>query len=243
MTSPRTLSRITGLLYLLTSLLFVFAVEVRANIIDSGNAATTSSNIRASATLFRAAFVADLVSSAGFLLMVLALYLLLRHVNHFAALAMVTLIAVMTAVAYLNALNQFSALAIATSPEYTRTFGQAGANALVMTFADIQDNGLGALELFWGLWLLPLGYLVIKSGWFPKAIGILLLIAGASWIGHFLVLFLAPDLGVIRSVLSFGTMGEIVFILWLLIMGARVPRPDAANLASPQRPVATNVTA
>jgi len=242
MKSPNAFARFTGLLYVLTSLLFVFAVEVRGHII-SDDAATTSANIRASATLFRVSFVADLVSGAGFLLMVLTLYLLLKHVNEFAALVMITLVAVMTAVAYVNALNQYSALTIATSAAYTRTFGQAAADAQVMMFTDVQRKGLETLELFWGLWLLPLGYLVFKSGWFPKVIGILLWVAGISWIGLFFLIFLAPNLHGVASVLNIGTIGEIVFILWLLTIGARVPRRDAAALGSAHPPVATRLGA
>src|SRR5207302_5046416 len=102
MISPKALARIAGSLYLGTSVLFVFAVQVRARIIEPGDASATTDNIRAAATLFRVAFVADLVSSVGFLLLALALYRLLKHVNEFAAVAMVTFVAVMTAVGYLK---------------------------------------------------------------------------------------------------------------------------------------------
>jgi len=153
---------------------FVFAVQVRSRLVEAGDAAATVENIRASATLFRIAFVADLVSGAWFLLTALALYQLLKHVHPLAAVAMAAFVAVSTAVGYLNTLNQFSALTIATSPQYTQAFGRAGSNALAMMFADIQSNGLTIQELFWGMWLFPLGYLVIKSGYFPRLLGALL---------------------------------------------------------------------
>jgi len=229
MTSPKTLARIAGLLYFGTSVTFVFAVQVR-NHVEATDAAATAANIRASATLFRVGFVADLVSMAGFLLVALALYLLLKHVDQFAALAMVALVAVMVAVGYLNALNQYSALTIATNPQYTQTFGQAGSNALVTMFTDIQGNGLDTQALFWGLWLLPLGYLVFKSGYFPKVIGPLLIIAGFSWIAQFLVIFLAPNLRSSLSFLAVGSDGELVFIAWLLVKGARVGASGVTSL-------------
>lgn len=226
-TSPKTLARIAGLLYLGTSVPFVFAVQVRSHIIEPGAAATVH-NIRASATLFRVGLVADLVSWAGFLVTALALYLLLKHTNQLAAVAMVALVAVMVAVGYLNTVNQYSALTIAMSAAYANGLGQAGANALVLMFTDVQSNGLDINELFFGLWLLPLSYLVIKSRYFPRVIGFLLIVAGLSWIGQFLVILLAPSLKGVISLLGVGSDAELVFIGWLLVRGARPPKPAPA---------------
>ncbi|TME77519.1 MAG: DUF4386 domain-containing protein [Chloroflexi bacterium] len=224
--SPKTLARIAGLLYLGTSVPFVFAVQVRSRIIEPADAAATVHNIRASATLFRVGLVADLVSWAGFLATALALYLLLKHANQLAAVAMVAFVAVMVAVGYSNTVNQYSAITIAMSAEYANGLGQAGANALVLMFTDVQGNGLDINELFFGLWLLPLSYLVIKSRYFPRVIGGLLIIAGLSWIAQFLVILLAPSLKGVISLLGIGSDGELVFIGWLLVRGARAPRPS-----------------
>ena len=223
--SPKTLARIAGLLYLGTSVPFVFAVQVRSRIIEPADAAATVHNIRASATLFRVGLVADLVSWAGFLATALALYLLLKHANQLAAVAMVAFVAVMVAVGYSNTVNQYSAITIAMSAEYANGLGQAGANALVLMFTDVQGNGLDINELFFGLWLLPLSYLVIKSRYFPRVIGGLLIIAGLSWIAQFLVILLAPSIKGVISLLGIGSDGELVFIGWLLVRGARAPRP------------------
>src|SRR6184192_1471769 len=212
--SPKTLARIAGLLYLGTSVHFVFAVQVRSRVIQPVDAAATVHNIRASATLFRVGLVADLVSWAGFLATALALYLLLKHANQLAAVAMV-------AVGYSNTVNQYSAITIAMSAEYANGLGQAGANALVLMFTDVQGNGLDINELFFGLWLLPLSYLVIKSRYFPRVIGGLLIIAGLSWIAQFLVILLAPSLKGVISFLGVGSDGELIFIGWLLVRGAR----------------------
>ena len=224
--SPKTLARIAGLLYLGTSVPFVFAVQVRSRIIEPADAAATVHNIRASATLFRVGLVADLVSWAGFLATALALYLLLKHANQLAAVAMVAFVAVMVAVGYSNTVNQYSAITIAMSAEYANGLGQAGANALVLMFTDVQGNGLDINELFFGLWLLPLSYLVIKSRYFPRVIGGLLIIAGLSWIAQFLVILLAPSIKGVISLLGIGSDGELVFIGWLLVRGARAPRPS-----------------
>ena len=214
------------MLYLGTSVPFVFAVQVRSRVIEPGDATATAHNIRASARLFRVALAADLVSWAGFLVTALALYLLLKHANQLAAVAMVAFVAVMVAVGYSNTVNQYSALTIGMNAEYASELGQAGANALVLMFTDVQGNGLDINELFFGLWLLPLSYLVIKSRYFPRVIGGLLIIAGLSWIAQFLVILLAPSLKGVISFLGVGSDGELIFIGWLLVRGARAPRPS-----------------
>ena len=224
--SPKTLARIAGLLYLGTSVPFVFAVQVRSRIIEPADAAATVHNIRASATLFRVGLVADLVSWAGFLVTALALYLLLKHANQVAALAMVAFVAVMVAVGYSNTVNQYSALTIATSAEYANALGRAGTNASTAATIGALRCGLDINELFFGLWLLPLSYLVIKSRYFPRVIGGLLIIAGLSWIAQFLVILLAPSLKGVISFLGVGSDGELIFIGWLLVRGARAPRPS-----------------
>src|SRR5207237_10063056 len=112
MSSPKTLARIAGLLYLGTSVPFVFAVQVRSRIIEPSDVAATVHNIRASATLFRVALVADRVSWAGFLVTALALFLLLKHANQLAAVAMVAFVAIMVVVGYSNTANQFCAMTL-----------------------------------------------------------------------------------------------------------------------------------
>jgi Domain of unknown function (DUF4386) len=84
---------------------------------------------------------------------------------------MVTIVAVSVAVQSLNLLNHYTARTIATSEEYPRMLGQAGSDQLGLLFADMQHNGFLIAQMFFGLWLLPLGYLVIKSGYFPKVLG------------------------------------------------------------------------
>lgn len=226
-TSPKTLARIAGLLYLISSVCFVFAESVRSGIAKSGNAAVAADNIRASATLFHVGLMVDLVSGAMFLFTAMALYWLLKHVNQPVAASMVIFVALSVGIGCLNLLNQYTALTIATHADYTKAFGQAGSDALVMLFADMQRNGLVIDHMFWGLWLLPLGYLVIKSGYFPRVIGALLIIGCFSWLAALFVRVLAPDRARIASLLALGAIGELIFILWLLVKGVRVPPSEA----------------
>ena len=227
MSSPRTLARVAGVLYLMMFVCATFAGSVRSRIIDSSDPAATATNIRASATLFRVGFVADLVQATFLLLAAMALYLLLRHVNQLAAQAMVTFVAVAVAIYCLNLLNQYTALRIATDQGSTRAFGRAGSDQLVLQFADMQHNGYYLAAMFFGLWLLPLGYLVITSGYVPKVLGVLLIIGGVGYLVDLFVRFLAPgfDAGISPLVVP-GAVAELSLAAWLLVKAARVPAPD-----------------
>ena len=98
-------------------------------------------------------------------------------------------------------------------------------------FTDARLHGLVIDELFWGLWLVPLGYLVIRSGQFPKLVGVLLFVAALSWIGQFTANLLAPGLPYVAAIGQLGGAGELVFVAWLLIVGIG-PRPARAREAA-----------
>lgn len=238
MPPPRTLARIAGLLYLLVALLGGFAIAVRSAVVVRGDAAATTESIRASATLFRLGFVSDLVANTCFLLTAMALYLLLKHVNQLVAAAMVTLVAVSAAIGALNLLNQYTALTIATGDAYISSFGKAGADALTLLFVDVFKNGYTLNAMFYGPWLVPLGYLVIRSGYFPKVLGGLLIIGGLGYLTLLFTTFLAPDAGEGAESLLGAISGipELVFMAWLLIKGVRVPAGAAPVPPIPSQP-------
>lgn len=236
MTSPKTIARVAGALYLAMAVLGAVGEQVRSSVIVTGNAATTADNLGGSVVLFRAGFVSNLLSNVFFLLTAMALYVLLSHVHRFAAAAMVTFVAVAVAIGYLNVLNDYTAMTIATDPHYAAAFGQAGSQELVRLFAGVQTSGGAIDEIFWGLWLLPLGYLVMRSAYFPRAVGVLLVIAGLSWTAQFFLGILAPEFGQTEAFLGLGAIGEFIFIGWLLVMSVRVPASDASLPATDQPP-------
>jgi Domain of unknown function (DUF4386) len=227
MLAPKTLARIAGALYLIVAVGGGFALSVNSAIVESGDAAATADNIRASATLFRLSFVSNLVAGTVWLLTAMALYLLLRHVHQLVAAAMVIFVAV-GAAGGLNLLNHYTALTIATSDAYTGTFGKAGADTLAMLFVDMERNGSGIAAMFFGLWLLPLGYLVIRSGYFPKALGVLLIVGCFGYLAALFTHFLAPDAQAAADMLFLvGGLPEFLLIAWLLVKGVRVPAAAA----------------
>lgn len=223
MTSPKTLARLAGVMYVIGSAGLVFDMLVQSRIVEPDNAAAAADFIRASETLLRVAFAVALVSIAAWLVAVLALYQLLKLGNELVALAMVILVALAVSVECVNLVNQYTALTVATNPDYTLAFGKPGSDALVMLVADMRHAGSVVIEMFWGLWLLPLGRLVIRSGYFPKALGVLLIVAGLSLGANLFLFVLAPDLARSASFLVVGDLGEIPFVLWLLVKGAGAP--------------------
>lgn len=228
---PRTVGRIAGLLYLGVAVCTMFAeLAVRGRIVVPGDASATAGGIRASATLFRVSILVDLVGAILFLLTAMALYVLLRHVHQMLAASMVVLVAVSVAITCANLLNQYSALVVATRPGAGGAFGDAGSDALVLLFVDAQRNGGLVNTIFYGLWLLPLGWLVIRSGYFQKVLGILLIAGCVGWLVLFLAHFLAPGPGHSIAVVvdTVDGIAELSFVAWLLAVGARdrpVPAP------------------
>jgi hypothetical protein len=232
--SPSTCAKVAGAMYLLLAATAFFAVYVNSQIIESGDAAATANNMRDSTTLFRYGFVADILQATFFLLTAMAFYLLFRHVNQLVAAAMVVIVAVSVSIQSLNMLNQYTALTIATGKGYTETLGQAGSDGLAMLFADMQENGVLIAQMFFGLWLIPLGYLVFKSGYFPKVFGILLTMGCAMYLIELFAHFLAPGFADDTKPFT-GTLqalSEMPFLLWLLVKGVHdphVPRREPEN--------------
>ncbi|MBB6171332.1 hypothetical protein HNR23_001392 [Nocardiopsis mwathae] len=231
MIAPRTLARIAGTLYLLVSAFTIFAGVVNMRIVEAGDAAATADNIGASAALFRLGFVSELVGAVFFLSTAMALYLLLKHVDQRVAAAMVTVVAVSVAIQCLNLLNQNAALMIATGQAYEDTLGPDSADRLALLFTDLYHDGYLIAQTFFGLWLLPLGYLVVKSGYFPKMLGYLLMVGACGHLADVFARLLAPDFGAAISlyVMTPAAIAEISFMLWLVVRGVRTPEPDRAR--------------
>jgi hypothetical protein len=235
MISTKSLARVAGALYLMVAVTIGIAQAAGGALVVAGDAAATTAHIRASETLFRVGVFADLLSATFFLLTAMALYVLLRNVNRLAAAAMVTLVAVSVAIQALNLVSETAALAIATDPGYARALGAGGSEALTLLFANLQHDGFLISQMFFALWLLPLGYLVVKSGAFPKTLGYLLALACAGYLVDLSAYFLMPSME--NLVLPFsaaaGAIGELAFIAWLLVKGARFPVDPSRTVGTP----------
>lgn len=129
-----------------------------------------------------------------FVFLAMTLCLLLRHANKSVAGAIVILVPIATTMMCFNNVFQFAALLVATDVSYVAAFGAEGSKALVLLLLDMHHYGFLIAQIFFGLWLVPLGYLAFKSGMFPKALGVVLIVAGASYLVDMLAAFLVPDL-------------------------------------------------
>lgn len=224
--NPKKTARIAGLLYLIVAVCGGFAeLYVRKFlIVVPDNAAGTASNIVASERLFRIAFVSDLVMIMSYLLLGLILYLLLREVDQNVALVMVVFNLVGIPILCLNMLNHFASLYVLSGADYLSSFSGEQLNALALFFLDLHNYGYIIAQVSTGSWLLPLGYLVYKSAYFPNLLGILLMIASAGYLVDLLAQFLLPEIaGSVEAVaLAPAALAELSFLLWLLIKGVNL---------------------
>jgi hypothetical protein len=226
MSSPKRLARIAGLLYLIVGIFGGFAIAyVTAKVYVPGDAATTAAHVLTNSRLVRLGVLADLFQATVFVFLAMTLYVLLKDVNKNVARAVVILVAIATTIMCLNEVFQFAAMLVATDGSYVAAFGTAGSNALVMLLLDMHHYGFLIAQIFFGLWLVPLGYLVYTSGRFPKALGVVLIVGGGSYLVDMLAAFLVPDVGAqIHGVLAIPpTIAEIWMLGYLLVEGVKVP--------------------
>lgn len=222
-------ARTAGILYLILAVCGGFAeFFVRKGLIVAGDAAATVSNILAAQPLFRLGIASELTGQVMFVLLVLALYELLKTVNRKHAMAMVAFVLVAATITSLNMLNQFAALYLLGGGAHLAAFDAGQVQALAMMFLDLHHAGYVIAQVFFGLWLLPLGYLIYRSGFIPKFVGVLLMIACLGYLVDVATFFLVPGFGPTFSLVTF--VGEPVLLLWLLVRGVNVQRWESRAL-------------
>ena len=215
------IARIAGILYLSVAILAPLGDMVfRAGLVIQGDAAATASNIMASEGKYRLGFMSDLFTQVIHVFLVLFLYKLLKPINKNQAKIMLVLGLVSVPITMLNELNNIAPLLLLSGADYLNVFPADQLNALVTFFIDLRAQGVSISTIYWGLWLFPMGYLIFKSSYLPKYLGILLIIAGAGYLIDFVLFFLFPSLSI--SIVIFTFWGEVLFPLWLLIKGVRV---------------------
>ncbi len=223
-------ARFAGLLYLIVIICGVFAeFFVRASLIVPGDATQTANQIMASESLFRLGFVSDLVMMTAYLMLAFTLYVLLKPIGKNLALLFLLFTLAGVAIMCLNMLNQFSALLLLSGADYLNVYDANELNAQVLFFLNMHKYGYSIAQIFFGLWLFPLGYLVYQSGYFPKILGVLLMVASIAHLIEFFIIFLFPTYTeAVSGVLDIPIIiGEFSFCLWLVIRGAK---PQSAPL-------------
>lgn len=217
-------ARIAGFLYLLLAVLGpVLLIYVPSTLTAPGDAAATARNIATHESLLRLGIALDLIGGALGLAVALALYQLFETVDTKLAWLVVILGGLLPcAIYFLNSLNWCAALVLVHGDSIAPAFVGPQRDELVMLFMRLHHYGIVVSFVFAGLWLLPLGALVIKSGFIPKPIGWWLVLAGFSWLAQSFAPILLPRFADVVSNVGVPLgLGEVVFLLWLLLMGAK----------------------
>ena len=229
MNSTKKQARVAGLLYLLIGITApIGLIYVPGKLIVAGDAAATANNIRASQWLLRLGIASELFHQVIGIFLVLALYRLFKAVNEKHAVLMVILGALVSVpIVFLNVLNDIAALILVSGASFLSVFEKPQLDALAYLFIRLHGQGIIVAAIFWGLWLFPFGILVIQSGFIPRALGVLLMIAGVGYLASSFTTLVLPQYQ--RFVGPFATileLGELPIIFWLLIWGAKLKRSD-----------------
>lgn len=219
------LARTAGFVYLIVVLTGIVSLAyVPSQLIHPGDAAKTVASIQASQDLFRIGIAAGFVCYLAFLLLPLLLYRLLGHVSQTAGVLMVILAIVSVPISLFNIAHKLDVLSLLGGNDYLSALPAEQLQTAVMLSLERYNNGLLVAMLFWGLWLLPLGYLIFKSRALPRVLGVLLM---AGCVGYLIAVFgdvLSASWGdflLAKYVTLPASLGEIGTCLWLIVMGAK----------------------
>ena len=224
-------ARIAGLIYLSMIITAPFSMLYVPNkLIVRGDAAATAANILGHETMFRLSIFGDLVGQVIFICLGVAFYRLLRDVNKSWALLMLGFVLVSAAVCFLNVINDIAALLLFRGGEFLTVFDKPQRDALGMFFLRLYNYGQFIAEIFWGLWLFPLGLLIYRSRFIPRFIGVWLMFDCFGWIVlSFTALFFRQYYNALFGYLQPVLFGEMALMLYLLIKGAKVPSTFVAD--------------
>jgi glucan phosphoethanolaminetransferase (alkaline phosphatase superfamily) len=229
-------ARVAGLLYLLASILGLFGLIYVPSLIVPGDATATGNHVRASETLLRLGIASELIGFIMFIFVVLALYGLFKRVSEKYALAMAILLLISIPISLFNVINEIAALFLVSGANFQSVFNKDQLDALAYLFLRLHGQGFIVAGIFWGLWLFPFGILVIRSGFIPRLLGVLLFIAGCSWLASSFAALMMPSYRhTVDQFANVLTAGELPIIFWLLIWGAK----DQRQQERPADPILT----
>ena len=242
--SPRVLARIGGVLYLIIIVIGLFGQAfIRDRIIVSGDATATAANIRSLESLWRFGIAAEFVLLMCAVSLTLIFFVLLRPVSRDLALLAVFFNLVSVAVEAVNEQQLLAALFPLGSAEYLKAFEPEQLYAMASLSLKSYSYGFGVSLIFFGCECLVLGYLIFRSGYFPKAVGVLMQVAGLCYLTNSFALLLVPTFAarIFPTILVPALVGEVSLCLWLLVKGVNVEKWKSQVSEQPTRsPAATD---
>lgn len=222
MNSINKIARIAGVLILLTAVLAPFSmIYVPSTLVVPGDAATTANNIIASEGLFRLGIVSDSVVFLLEIVIIVLLYVLLKPVNPTLSLVAAFSRLAMAIVQGINLLNYFAPLLLLSGADYLRVFSPDQLHALVLLFLGAHELAALIWGLFFGFHLLVLGYLVYRSGYLPRILGVVLVVTALCYLTQSFGTMLLPQYTETFAAIGFLAIIELAFPLWLLIKGVK----------------------
>jgi hypothetical protein len=226
-TSPQTYARTAGLFYLVVIATAMFAEGfVRGRLVVSGNAAATAANIMGSQTLFRTGLAADLINCALDVAVAVILYVLLTPVNRSLALLAALLRVVADAILGVAGLMHLAAIVILAGATYQKVFSAQQLEALAYLTLTLHGLGYSISIVFFGVGCGILGYLIFRSTYFPKLIGVLLVVTGLCYLFDSFATIVAPSFSakLYPWPLLPGFVSEVTLCIWLIVKGVNVPK-------------------
>lgn len=222
-TSIKTTARIAGFLYLLQIPLGIFGmVYVPKVLMVPWNPEATASNIMAHEDSFRLSIVSAILCALVTIATAQYLYQLLKPVNKQYAKWILMFTMIVAPISMINELNHMAVLLLLKNHGLATSLASPQGVDLMSVFLDLHNYGLHIVGIFFGLWLLPMGYLVFKSGYIPKVIGVFLLITCLGYLIDFAIFFLNPGFAIAFS--DYTWPGEVMMVLWLLIKGVNIEK-------------------
>lgn len=221
---PQVYTRIAGTCYLLIILLGIFGqIVVRNSLVVMNDPAMTVNNIAESSLLWRLGIAGDITMHLLDIPLMIILYLLLKPVNKVVALVSLAFNVIQTATLSANKLTLIVPLLLMNS-QNAGGFTHEQISAQIMLLLDTHNYGFGLGLIFFGFACLGYGYLIFKSGYFPKAIGILIVVAGLCYLTNSFTLIIVPAFSFFTfALLGVCLLAELSFCLWLLVRGVKLP--------------------
>ena len=221
-------ARIVGILTLSMTVFAIFGMLYVPNLVVPGDAAATASNIVASEGLFRIGIVSNVIVVLIEVVLVVMLYVLLKPVSKTFSLVAAFARLAMTTIQGINLLNQVMVLQLLSGAEYLNGFEPGQLHALALFLMNAHESVVLIWGLFFALHLFVLGILVYHSGYIPRILGVLLMVASLCYLVQDFGTILLPAYKETLAMIGFLSIIELAFPVWLLIKGVR-NRPAAAE--------------
>lgn len=214
MASIQSFSRITGAVYLFIAVAGMFGIGYVPGLVDASDIDATIGNLQANEVIIRWAIIAALLTQIGHLFLVLMLHRILAPVSAAASRLMVILVLVGIPIAMLNEASYGVVLGLLQE--------ETPSANLISALLNFHEYGIIIVQIFWGLWLFPFGYLIYKSDFLPKIIGVTLMIGCFGYLADSLIYFFDTNFPVKFAIYLFW--GELIVLFWLIFRGVSVDK-------------------